>query len=170
MQLAVIARGSGSPTRLTQATLRKTQGWISLWAEVPDKAVITMVPHLTHGVRHLSLVDSVRQHVRNVRLAGNLSNVDLMRSNCALNPQLFRSEVLYFTTASTQDHSFARTRVRVDGHARARIVMKWTHNRLAKYLSHVANITRDAASISVMFRICARKRCDDHNTRTSRET
>ena len=28
MQLAVIARGSGSPTRLTQATLRKTQGWI----------------------------------------------------------------------------------------------------------------------------------------------
>ena len=29
MQLAVIARGSGSPTRLTQATLRKTQGWIS---------------------------------------------------------------------------------------------------------------------------------------------
>ena len=50
-------------------------------------------------------------------VAVNLLDVNLMCSNCALNPQLFRGEVLYFAIASAQDHSFARARVRADDHS-----------------------------------------------------
>ena len=35
---------------------------------------------------------------------GDLLDVDLMCSNCALDPQLIRSEVLHVATASAQDH------------------------------------------------------------------
>ena len=94
MQLAVVAKGRGSPHGSRKQHIGKLRAGSpalpsDLWAAVPDKADIALVPHLTHGVRHLSLVDSVRQHARNVRLTENLLDVDLMCSNCALTHKCF---------------------------------------------------------------------------------